>query len=139
MQITIELSPFAVGQRTSPCPCRKFVNPIALGVRKLHGEQIPSGVISVSSASMTRARICASVFRVRTCELMPLPRPYRPTFRSLNSIKQALGRDLGASRAPSMMAGAMAAPAALYCYFPPNAFNWARALSAFSPLGATSR
>jgi hypothetical protein len=44
MQITVELSLFGVSQRTSSCPCRKFVNSIAVGVGELHGEQIPGDV-----------------------------------------------------------------------------------------------
>ena len=44
MEITVELSSFAVSQRTSSRSSRKFVNSSAVGVRELHGEEIPGNV-----------------------------------------------------------------------------------------------
>ena len=44
MQITVELGFFGASQRTSSCLCRKFVNSIPVGVRELHGEEIPGNI-----------------------------------------------------------------------------------------------
>lgn len=60
MQITVELGFFGASQRTSSCLCRKFVNSIPVGVRELHGEEIPGnirgdlGLVRLDDASQNR-------------------------------------------------------------------------------------
>src|ERR1700691_4138255 len=60
MQITVEFAFFGASQRTSSCLCRKFVNSIPVGVRELHGEEIPGnirgdlGLVRLDDASQNR-------------------------------------------------------------------------------------
>jgi hypothetical protein len=74
MQVAVQLLLFTIAQGASAGLRRQFVDAFLVRARELHSEQMraTSGVMVLSSDSITRARMAASVFDVKICELICL-------------------------------------------------------------------